>query len=185
MSVEEINWERPDIFQVVGGPYDALFWPLGHQQYRASYPQIVQQVNHRLRLAADAVQVVQADQMPSAGLFGQGAFYGLPAHLARQCLVVVPGMRPEGNAAMPPLGGAGAALTGASGVFLDPGLAPAAGHLSPGLGVVSALPFIFLVNNQRLVHQGLIHRHVKDSIIQADAIYRIALLVSNRDFHNN
>jgi hypothetical protein len=93
-------------------------------------------------------------------------------------------VRPKGDAAMPPLGRPGAALAGASGVFLNPGLASAAGHFPSGLGIVSALPLVILINNQRLVYQGLIHGHVKDSIVQADGIYSFAFLVFNRDFHD-
>src|ERR671914_287654 len=92
-------------------------------------------------------------------------------------------MRPKGNAAVPPLRRPGAALAGASGVLLNSGLAAATGYLCPGLGIVGALALVVLINNQRLVDQGLVHRHIKDSIFQVDGIYYIALLVFNRDFH--
>jgi hypothetical protein len=92
-------------------------------------------------------------------------------------------MRPEDHTAVAPLWGAGATLSGSSGMFLDPGLAAASGHLSPCLGVGGSLPFISLIDNQRLVNQGMIHRNGKYGIVQIDRLNRVSLGIFYRYFH--
>jgi hypothetical protein len=84
---------------------------------------------------------------------------------------------------MAPLGGTGATLAGSSGMFLNPRFAAASGDLSPGLGIGGSLPFISLIDNQRLVNQGMIHRHGKYGIVQINGLNRVSLGIFYRYFH--
>ena len=84
---------------------------------------------------------------------------------------------------MPPLGSADTALAGAAGMFLNPGLAPPAGHLGAGLGVVGALALVQLVNDHGLVNQGMVHRHRENGFVHLQVAYRLALLIYNGKFH--
>jgi hypothetical protein len=68
-------------------------------------------------------------------------------------------------------------------MLLDPGLAATSGHLGPGLGVCGSLPFIPLIDNQRLVNQGMIHRNGKYGIVQIDGLNRVSLGIFYRYFH--
>jgi hypothetical protein len=79
-------------------------------------------------------------------------------------------MGSEDNAAVTPLRGSGASLAGAARMLLDPRLAATAGNLGPGLGVMSTVALVALVDDHGLVDQRLIHGNVEDSIVQFDAI---------------
>ena len=84
---------------------------------------------------------------------------------------------------MAPLGGTRTTLAGSPSMFLDPGLAASSGHLGPGLGVGGSMPFISLIDNQRLVNQGMIHRHGKYGIVQINGLDRVSLEILYRNFH--
>jgi hypothetical protein len=43
---------------------------------------------------------------------------------------------------------------------------------------------VSLVNHHRLVHQGLVHRHIENSIAEINAVDGIARLISDFDFHS-
>ena len=93
-------------------------------------------------------------------------------------------MRPENRAAVPPLRRANAALPRPPGMLLNPRLAPAAGHLPPGLGGMRPLPPIALIDDHRLMHQGMVHRHGENRVIHRNAVDDFAPLVDYRKFHN-
>ena len=88
------------------------------------------------------------------------------------------------HAAVTPLRGPDAALARPAGMLLDPRLAAATGNLGPGLGVMGALAFVALVDDHCLVHQGLVHGDVEDSIIEIDAIQRVSTLILNCYLHS-
>ena len=77
-----------------------------------------------------------------------------------------------------------AALPRPAGMLLNPRLAPAAGHLPPGLGGMRSLPLIALIDDHRLMHQGVIHRHGENRVIHRNAVDDFPLLVDYRNFHN-
>jgi hypothetical protein len=68
-------------------------------------------------------------------------------------------------------------------MLLNPGFATSAGHLGPGLGVVGALAPIELIYDQRLVHQGVVHGHVEDGVVQFNRLDGVTVLISYWDFH--
>jgi len=68
-------------------------------------------------------------------------------------------------------------------MFLNPRFSASAGNLGTGLGVVSALPLILLIDYQRLMDQGVVHGHVEYGVIQDDGIDDLAGLGFNRYFH--
>jgi hypothetical protein len=71
----------------------------------------------------------------------------------------------EDHAAVTPLWGSDATLTGSTGMLLGPWFTTATGDLCPGFGVVGPVALVALVDNHGLVHQGWVHGHIKDDII--------------------
>jgi hypothetical protein len=68
-------------------------------------------------------------------------------------------------------------------MLLDPGLAPASRHLCPSLGVGGSLPFVSLIDNQRLMYQGMVHRHGENGVVQIYGFDRVSLGIFYRNFH--
>jgi hypothetical protein len=62
-------------------------------------------------------------------------------------------------------------------MLLDPRLAATPGNLGPGLGVMSTVAFVALVDDHGLVDQRLIHGNVEDGIIQFDAVQGVTTLI--------
>ena len=182
--IKLIDRKSPDLLQVVGGPYDILIGLPGHHQDRRGDSQGLEQIGDRAGLAVDGVRGVQADQLALPRFVGQDTPDGQPAHATRQVPPVASGVRAEGDAAMTPLGRPGTTLTGAAGVLLNPRLPAAARDLGPGLGVVSAVPFVALVDDHGLMHQRRVHRHAKNSVVELDALHGLPGLVLHCDLHS-
>ena len=104
------------------------------------------------------------------GFVGKNTTQSKSLHTLGQGSPVTARMGAKDDATMTPLGRSGAALAGTAGVLLDPRLSSATGHLGPGLGVVSTLPLISLVDHHGLVDKRGIHGHVEDGIAQFDAV---------------
>jgi hypothetical protein len=87
-------------------------------------------------------------------------------------------MRSKHDAAVPPLGCADAAMPGAAGVFLTPGLAPSTCYLTADLGAVGSLSAVGLVHHQSLMYQRCVHGNVEQTVgnLQNTCLFTLDIL---------
>jgi len=64
-------------------------------------------------------------------------------------------------------------------MLLNPRLAATTRDLGPGLGVMGSLALVTLVYDHSLVDQGWVHGNIENSVIEFDAIQRVATLILN------
>ena len=183
--IELIDRKSPDLLQVVGGPHHILVGLPSHHQDRGGDSQSLEQIGDGAGLAVDGIRGVQADQLALPRFVRQDTPKGQPAHAPRQVPPVASGVRAEDDAAVTPLGRPGTALTGAAGVLLNPRLPAAPRYLGPGLGVVSTVPFVALVDDHGLMDQRRVHRHAKNGVVELDALHGLPGLVLHCNLHSS
>ena len=91
---------------------------------------------------------------PCGRLGGQHALESQTLDLLVQHVAVAAGLGGKHDAAVGPLRGAGAALTGAAGALLAPGLSAAAGNLSAGQSALRALTAVGQMVLDDFMHNG-------------------------------
>ena len=101
---------------------------------------LLEGLDHIPGAARDVVEILNEDDASGLQLLGEDAAEGQVTHALGHVAPVAAGVGAEGDAAAPPDGGADAAVAGAAGVLLPPGLCAAAGDLASHLHLVGALP---------------------------------------------